>query len=200
MAGFDWTEVSKKMNDEIKSVGKIIKNYDYSTEAKAESTDVKICEFVIEEIRRAKDILFNIINTAYELHEERLNKNFEGLRDDLDVFSDEIKIRNFVWNNDITAEWVERMVRYDFELISHMNKLNTELEEAYKLFMKVVKTYPDKTDPNHIEGIRELTRLIEKLVDHIVITFKEREVISNLQPIDLEKTFQQMQDYYRRLI
>lgn len=200
MAKFDWTEVSNKMNKEVKVVGKIIKGYGYSTEPKAEATDVKVCHFMIDEIRRAKDILFNIINTAYELHEETLNKNFEGLRDDLDIFSDEIKVRYFVWNNDITAEWVERLIRYDFEMISHMNKLNMELEAMYKLFMRVIKTYPDKTDPNHLKGIKELIKLIEKLVDHIVITFKEREVISNLKPIDLEKTFQQMQDYYRRLI
>jgi len=195
-----WNKVKNKMSIEIKVIGKSIRDYDYSTESKAEATDGKICKFMIEEIRKAKDKLFHIIQVAYELHEESLNKNFQGLRDDLDIFSDEIKVRNFEWSRDLSQKWMDKLVVHDYNLVKQMQKLNIELEDMYKVFMKVVKLYPKKTDPKQLEKVRKMIKLLEKVIDQIVLTFKEREVICNLRPLSLEKTYQQMQDYYRRLI
>jgi hypothetical protein len=196
----DWKGVKNKMNIEIKAVGKFIPAYDYSSESRAEATDGKICRFMIEEIRKSKDYLFHIIQVAYELHEESLNKNFQGLRDDLDVFSDEIKVRNFQWSRDLSQAWIEKLIKHDYHLVQQMQKLNTELYDLHKIFLKVVKLYPKKTDPKQLEQVRKLIKLLEKAIDKIVLTFKEREVICNLKPLALERTYQQMQDYYRRLI
>lgn len=192
--------VKNKMSIEIKAVEKFIPAYDYSSESRAEATDGKICRFMIEEIRKSKDHLFHIIQVAYELHEESLDKNFQGLRDDLDIFSDEIKVRNFQWSRDLSQAWIEKLIKHDYHLVQQMHKLNKELDDLYKIFMKVVKLYPKKTDPKELEQVRKLIKLLEKVIDKIVLTFKEREVICNLKPLALEKTYQQMQDYYRRLI
>jgi hypothetical protein len=196
----EWDKAKESMSIEIKAISKTIPGYDYSTEARAEATDGKICAFMIEGIREAKDKMFNIIQSAYELHEESLNKNFEGLRDDLDIFSDEIKIRNFEWGRDLTQEWVERLVRHDYHLIQQLDRLNRELDDLNRLFLRIVRLYPNETNPEHLEKIRMLLKLLEDAVDHLVLTFKEREVICNLKPISLERTYQQMQDYYRRLL
>lgn len=192
--------VKNKMSIEIKAVEKFIPAYDYSSESRAEATDGKICKFMIEEVRKSKDYLFHIIQVAYELHEESLDKNFQGLRDDLDIFSDEIKVRNFEWSRNLSQAWIEKLIKHDYHLVQQMHKLNKELDDLYKIFMKVVKLYPKKTDPKELEQVRKLIKLLEKAVDKIVLTFKEREVICNLKPLALEKTYQQMQDYYRRLI
>ncbi len=196
----DWKKVKNKMSIEIKVVGKFVPAYDYSTESKAEATDGKICKFMIEEIRKAKDKLFYIIQVAYELHEQTLDKNFQGLKDDLDVFSDEIKIRNFQWSKDLSQAWVEKLIKHDYHLVQEMQKLNQELDDLHKIFLKVVKLYPKKTDPRQLDQVRKLIKLLEKAIDKIVLTFKEREVICNLKPLALEKTYQQMKDYYERLI
>lgn len=192
--------VKNKMSIEIKAVEKFIPAYDYSSESRAEATDGKICKFMIEEVRKSKDYLFHIIQVAYELHEESLDKNFQGLRDDLDIFSDEIKVRNFQWSRNLSQAWIEKLIKHDYHLVQQMHKLNKELDDLYKIFMKVVKLYPKKTDPKELEQVRKLIKLLEKAVDKIVLTFKEREVICNLKPLALEKTYQQMKDYYERLI
>lgn len=195
-----WERVNKKMGIDIKAVGKLIRDYDYSTEDRAEATDVRICSFMIEEIRKAKDKLFHIIQTSYELHEESLNRYFQGLRDDLDIFSDEIKVRHFEWSRDISDEWLERLIKHDRELVNQTHKLNQELEGVYQVLMDVIKLYPEKTNPGELKQIRKMIKVLEKAIDKIVLTFKEREVICNIKPLALEKTYQQMQDYYRRLI
>ena len=192
--------VKNKMSIEIKAVEKFIPAYDYSSESRAEATDGKICKFMIEEVRKSKDYLFHIIQVAYELHEESLDKNFQGLRDDLDIFSDEIKVRNFQWSRDLSQAWIEKLIKHDYHLVQQMHKLNKELDDLHKIFLKVVKLYPKKTDPKQLEQVRKLIKLLEKAVDKIVLTFKEREVICNLKPLALEKTYQQMKDYYERLI
>ncbi|MCK4497423.1 MAG: hypothetical protein KAU24_04450 [Candidatus Aenigmarchaeota archaeon] len=195
-----WKMVKNKMSIEIKAVEKFIPAYDYSSESRAEATDGKICKFMIEEVRKSKDYLFHIIQVAYELHEESLDKNFQGLRDDLDIFSDEIKVRNFQWSRDLSQAWIEKLIKHDYHLVQQMHKLNKELDDLHKIFLKVVKLYPKKTDPKQLEQVRKLIKLLEKAVDKIVLTFKEREVICNLKPLALEKTYQQMKDYYERLI
>lgn len=192
--------VKNKMSIEIKAVEKFISAYDYSSESRAEATDGKICKFMIEEVRKSKDYLFHIIQVAYELHEESLDKNFQGLRDDLDIFSDEIKVRNFQWSRNLSQAWIEKLIKHDYHLVQQMHKLNKELDDLHKIFLKVVKLYPKKTDPKELEQVRKLIKLLEKAVDKIVLTFKEREVICNLKPLALEKTYQQMKDYYERLI
>jgi hypothetical protein len=195
-----WERVNKKMGIDIKAVGKLIRDYDYSTEDRAEATDVKICSFMIEEIRKAKDKLFNIIQTSYELHEGSLNRYFQGLKDDLDIFSDEIKVRHFEWSKDISDEWMERLIKHDHELIGHTHKLNQELEGIYQLVMDVIKLYPERTNPEELEQVRKMIKVLEKDIDNIVLIFKEREAICNIKPLALEKTYQQMQDYYKRLV
>ena len=195
-----WHMVRKSVPDDLRRVGKTIKDYDYSSEHRAEATDSKVCAFMVESIREAKDRLFHVIQVAYELHEERLNRHFEGLRDDLDIFSDEIKIRDFHWSTDLSQEWLEKLVAHDESLIDQMKKLNSELDELHRVFMEVVKLYPEKTDPGHLEKIRKYTKLIEKAIDRIVLTFRERDVICNLKPLSLEKTYQQMKDYHERLL
>ncbi len=196
----DWEKTKKSRSIEIKAMQRLISSYDYSSEDLAEATDHKICELMIKEIRKAKDKLFHIIQVAYELHEESLDKYFQNLRDELDIFSDEIKVRNFNWSKDITQEWMEKLISHDHSMFKQVNKLNQELEGLYHTFMDVIQLYPKKTNPKELEQVKQMIKLLEKAADQIVLTFREREVICNLKPLSLEKTFQIMQDYNRRLI
>lgn len=196
----DWNKIETSMSIEIKAIRKFLKDYGYSDDSSAVTTDEKFCSFIIEEIRKAKDTLFHVIQNAYELHEESLNKHFERLRDDLDIFSDEIKIRHFEWSKGTAQEWMERLVKHDYRLIKNMRVLNEELREVHSVFLRVIELYPKKTNPENLKKVKEMINLLDKVVDNIVLTFKEREVIINLKPMSLEKTYQRMQDYYRRLI
>lgn len=196
----DWNKIETSMSIEIKAIRKFLKDYGYSDDSSAVTTDEKFCNFIIEEIRKAKDTLFHVIQNAYELHEESLNKHFERLRDDLDIFSDEIKIRHFEWSKGTAQEWMERLVKHDYRLIKNMRVLNEELREVHSVFLRVIELYPKKTNPENLKKVKEMINLLDKVVDNIVLTFKEREVIINLKPMSLEKTYQRMQDYYRRLI
>lgn len=196
----DWEKVEQSRSIEIKAMRRLISGYDYSTEDMAEATDNKICGLMIKEVRKAKDKLFYIIQVAYELHEESLDRNFQNLRDELDIFSDEIKVRNFHWSKDMSQEWMDKLIMHDHSLFRQMNKLNQELEGLYHTFMDVIKLYPKKTNPKELEQVKQMIKLLEKATDQIVLTFREREVICNLKPLALEKTFRQMQDYNRRLL
>ncbi len=196
----DWSKIETSMSIEVKAIRKRLRGYSYIDDSTSAATDDKFCNYIIEQIRQAKDTLFHIIQNAYELHEESLDKYFQGLRDDLDIFSDEIKIRSLEWSKNFSQEWMRRLVKHDYNLVNNMDKLNNDLRDTHSLFLKVIQLYPKKTDPNQLARIRKLIKLLEKAIDEIVLTFKEREVICNLKPMALEKTYSQMQDYYRRLI
>lgn len=175
-----WENVLLKRRDKIKEICKIIPEYCYSAEDLAHMTDEKLCKLIVDGLHVAKERLFNITQTEFELHRDLLSKEFQELRDSVDTFSDEVKCRHFDWDKDSTEKWLECIIDHDYRIIMGLLKLNRELEDVIK---------------NLREGSRDTEKrleIIEKQIKELVINFKERDVICNIKEIALERTFQKV--------
>ncbi len=195
----DWEEAKTSSLTKMNQISKIIRDYGYSNKTKSMITDEKVCDFLVKKIREAKEKLFRMIETMYELTEEKkLNKRLQKLKDELDIFSDEIKIRHCEWK-DLGAEWLRKIIEHDAGLIAGLQKLNNDLEDISKEMIKFVKLRVDGKgevmyDKKFWKDMENIINGIEEEIDSLVRTFKEREAICNIRAISLEKTFQKMQE------
>ena len=79
---------------------------------------------------------------AYELHRETLLSEFQEFYDAIDVFSDEVKARAFHWDKGKDQKWLERLVDYDYRIISGLGNLNTGLRALHKEFLSSREVLP----------------------------------------------------------
>jgi len=175
-----WNNAITKRSEKVTEIRRVIPAYDYSSEDLAHRTDEKVCEFLVTGLHEAKDTLFNITHTHFELHNDVLSNEFQEIRDSVDVFSDEIKCRHFDWDSCSTEKWLERVIDHDYALILGLLKLTRELEDTVHSM-----TGGNQDMQAHIDEIK-------KLVNELVNSFKERDVICNIKDITLERTFQKI--------
>ena len=178
-----WKDARQKKASMVEFIEKHIPRYDYSEKSQAEVTDEKLCELITSMIREMKDLLFNIIHTGFESHKQLLEKDFVKIRDELDVFSDEIKARHFVWDRGIPQEWMERMISYDFEIIRGMEKMRHHLNEAFEKFTNAEKPGSRAFDEEKWKDIKATTGLLYGIAENLATLFKEREAIANIKKI-----------------
>lgn len=175
-----WEKVLVTRASKVEEIRRVIPNYDYSAEDSAHRTDESICQLLVNGLHEAKDTLFNLAHTEFELKKDALSNAFQEMRDCVDTFSDEIKARHFDWDRDSTEKWLERIVDHDYNLILGLLKLTRELEDAVEA-MK--------------EGNQDMQDRIETLskgLDELISNFKERDIICNIKEITLERTFQKI--------
>ena len=184
-----WKDARQKKSSMVKFIESLIPVYDYSEKSKAEVTDEKFCELLTGIIREMKDLLFNIINTGFESHRQILEKDFVKIRDELDILSDEIKARHFVWDRGISQEWMEKIISYDFEMIRSLEKMRHYLNEAYDKFLKADRPGTKMFDEDKWKDIKKTTGLLYEIAENLAIMFKERDTIANIKSISLNKTF-----------
>jgi len=176
----------------IGSLKKLIPGYDYSAEETAHRTDETFCSLMVENLKLSKKTMFNILETAFELHRELLLKDFEGLRDEIGVFSDEIRARAFKWDSEKSQKWLERMVDYDYRILTMLGNLIKGIQGLHKELLSSGK------------GVRELRTLdehtgsLKENLDEIVILFKERDAVCNIREASLEKSFDSMRSRIRK--
>ena len=197
-----WEKAKGETSNLVKEIEKTIPGYDYSDKAKAIATDEMICEFFIKEIRTAKDKLFNIIGTLYELQLEKvMNGSFQNLKDELDVFSDEIKARYCEWK-DIPKDWLRKIIRHDANLITGLQNLNKTLEDLFQSIMLELKKPKEEVmgDVKYLTRLKNEAKDIEKQIDNLVILFKEREIICNIKPASFEKTYQMLRAKIKKTV
>ena len=82
----------------------------------------------------------------------------------------------------MTQEFVEKLIRHDFDLIKAMQKLQREVDKF--------GVRPPK--PKHLP-----VSLLQKHVIDIVNMFKEREVICNIEAVDLSRTYEKIKEELR---
>jgi hypothetical protein len=183
MPDYSWKQVKSKMSMEVEEIHKSVSDYDYSNKASAVATDEKICNMLVLSLRKAKNKLFDIINYCFETHQDGIMNYMEIIRDDIDIFSDEIKVRYAEWG--LNQEFLEKLIRHDFELLTNLKKLNSMLDYFYK---KILET--------DLEAERKMFEKksgeVKKLIVNLVRTFKAREAICNIREISLEKTFERI--------
>jgi len=188
----EWDMTMKTRAVKIGSLKKLIPGYDYSAEETAHRTDETFCSLMVENLKLSKKTMFNILETAFELHRELLLKDFEGLRDEIGVFSDEIRARAFKWDREKSQKWLERMVDYDYRILTSLGNLIKGIQGLHKELLSSGK------------GVRELRTLdehtgsLKENLDEIVILFKERDAVCNIREASLEKSFDSMRSRIRK--
>lgn len=187
-----WKQARESRTEKVQALEKLIPGYDYSHEGLAHRTDGNLCKLLVEQLREAKRVAFNILQTAFELHRDLLLKDFEKLRDELDIFSDEIKARTFDWDRDKPQEWLERLIDYDYRVVVGLGNLRKTLEGLEKEFLSAGQKVQDlkKLDVHIKRADRE--------IENLVIMFKEREAVCNIKEAALEKTFDRIRSQIRK--
>lgn len=182
----EWEEARESRTVKIKSISRIIPGYDYSGEESAHHTDDEFCRVMIENLRLAKGDMFNILNTAFELHKDLLLKDFEAVRDEIDVFSDEIKARVFRWDRTKSRKWLGMLVDRDYHILNSVNTLLKDIKALHKDLLSSTK---------RVEDMRKLDRetaKIKKALDEIVFIYKEREALCNIRDATIQEEFDEI--------
>jgi hypothetical protein len=197
----DWKQV-ESLAPEARSMEKSIRGYSYEYKELALVTDDKVCHLFVNGISDVKNSIFQIIDLLYELEKkEPISKELQRLKDELDIFSDEVKARHCDWK-DLNEKWTVKLVEHDHSLLSGLDKLNNDMQ---KLFKRVVTdrsllSPDDKSQAMLWSEIKKQIPSLEKQVDELVRLFKEREGICNLRPLSLQKTYEKVKQRIDRQI
>ena len=188
-----WNETKTKMWARVKEIEKLIPSYEYSSPHHVSHTDDKVKDLILSELRSSKKLLFNILETAFEQQKEGMAKDIHKIRDDIDIFLDEVKIRHPIkWPESIPQEFLEKIVVHDSEIVREIPKLNSRLEEIGKMLLDIEKERPGAVPYDREQSARLHANVseIKKLVDELVRLFKEREMLINLKHIRREREYE----------
>ncbi len=188
-----WEQVKDEMFKEVKFMERMVSGYSYEDRHAAMLTDEKFCNVLDEKLKETKDRIFSIIELFYEIGAESMNKPLENLKTDVEIFSDEIKIRHCEWEL-LSRKWVKKIVSHDYEMIRCLEKLNIMLEALLRKIFGLKETdidgggYDKETRESLEKSIKEVYSMFEK----IVRKFKEREAVCNIKSISFEKIYQKI--------
>ena len=190
-----WKEVKTKMWARVKDIEKEIPGYDYSETHHMIVTDDKVKDMFILELRKSKKTLFNVLETAYEQQKEGMTKDLHKLRDDVDIFLDEVKVKHPVkWPESIPQEFLEKIVTHDSDILKELPKLNAKLEEIAKLLLDIEKERAGAVpyDREQADRLHRNVSEAKKLADGLVRLFKERELLINLKHLRREHDYEEL--------
>lgn len=189
-----WIPVTRSKAIAISIVKKLIPDYSYEDDNKAHSTDEAFSNIIVENLRVAKDVMFNSLETAYSLHRELLLKDLESLRDEMDTFSDEVKARAFKWDPTKNTIWLEKLVSYDTRILHRLGKL---IERVRGLHNEIVSssgtTSQQRIVSKHSENIKQD-------LDEIEVMFWERDAVCNINEETREEMFEEIRQDIRKRI
>ena len=180
-----WNNVIARKASKVDEIRSVIPEYDYSSEDLDHRTDESVCNFLVTGLHEAKDMLFNIIHTQFEIHNDAISNEFQEIRDSVDVFSDEIKCRHFDWDECNAEKWLERVIDHDYAVILGMIRFTAELENVIHAIGDV-----NQNMQLYLDSLRQM-------LNDLVTNFKERDVICNIKEITFERTFQMIQKEMR---
>jgi hypothetical protein len=188
-----WKEVKTKMWARIKEIEKEIPAYDYSEMHRMIATDDRMKDILLDELRKSKKLLFNILEVAYEQQKEGLTADLHNIRDDIDIFLDEVKVKHEIkWPEKIPEEFLEKIVAHDSEILRAIPKLNGELEEVQRQILVMEKPGTSFFDREQLGNLNERTRSVKTHTLEIVKLFKERELLLNLKHVRREHDYEEL--------
>jgi hypothetical protein len=189
-----WKEVCDEAYIVIREIKQFIKDYDYSDPEKSKKTDSAICSFFLEQLSQAENIIHDIIDLAFELQKENeLTEILEKIRDEIDIFSDEIQARFCEWKN-VPKEYLKKIVLRDSYLIIGVQQLTKNLEMLRSEYLKLQKEKSAFEYEKELKKLLLQTKEIEKQIDNLAVLFKEREGLCNIKPISLKRTFDKIRE------
>jgi hypothetical protein len=196
-----WKQIESEMSPQVKEIRGNIKFYHYTDKHSATITDEKVCVSFLKSLNSARMRVFDMADLLFELQlEKNLNNILLNLSDDIDIFSDEVKMRYCEWN-DIPKNFLRKLVERDLDIMSGLKKLNHTLDEIYNYILKELKKHKRGRyylDNDFWFSVKEEILKTEHIVNNLAIAFKERESICNIKPVSFEKTFASIQEHIRQ--
>lgn len=125
----EWVKAEREVK-EAKEIGKYIHDYSYINEEKSKQTDKKLRDLISKELKKSKDLLFNIMELAYKEEVDRVANEIQSVRDEIDIFLNEISIIKSKWNK-ISKEGYIKIIKSDLTLIRNVKQLNEILNIIY---------------------------------------------------------------------
>ncbi len=180
----EWDKAKGSRTGKIASIKKLVSSYDYSSEEAAHRTDDLLRETMIANLRTAKSDMFNVLNTAFERHQDLMIKPLERLRDEIDMFNDDIKIRTFIWDRAKSAPWLGKLVDYDYRILTGLGNLLRGIRELHRLVLEA------KAEARDMRSIDEKAGAVKKELDELIAMFRERDVLCNLEDAALQEDFE----------
>ena len=118
----------KKTRSSLKN---IVPLHNYLDRDTAHLTDEWLSRIIVEGIREAKKDLLDSLNRAFESSHESL-EDLRRVRDVLDVFSDELKARDFECRHPPSQEVHNRIQSLDRQIMKHMESIKGLVEATVR--------------------------------------------------------------------
>ncbi len=193
-----WESVQRDLSSMVADLSAALKTYSYADDA-ARATDEQLAAFLMAQLRAAKHRLLPAMDRAFAL--AGLQPGHAGyhqfehaatlLRDDLDIFSDEVKLRGFSWSA-LEPDWLKMLVRKDHELLQGCRKLVAAVEQLDADLGKADATVL-AADAGFWPALAAHVGKARQLLSELVRTFKERDNICNLRKFEFSKTLAQIE-------
>ena len=180
----EWEDVKLRLWSKVKKLKKYIPDYSYSDSNHVYSTDEKFCGFVIQKLRGVKWKVVDVLNMLFETGVNNLER-LEKTKNEIDMFLDEVKIRELSCRRSITSEVLDTIVEYDFNITEELEKLKKEIELLFEFSLKVETPASRMFDEKDIVELNKKVQTIEKHVKKIREMFEERDKLINLKKLHL---------------
>jgi hypothetical protein len=83
--------MSQRLFDAMESMEGIVPEYGYSGMEKMMETDRRIKEFLVQEMKEAKERMFHVVQVSYELQKDRLSEAAEGTWDGITALMSKVQ-------------------------------------------------------------------------------------------------------------
>lgn len=125
----EWVRAKNEVK-EFRYMEKLVTGYSYKNEKESKLTDKGIRDLIADELNRSKNILFNLMRLAYKEEEDEIASNIEEVRDEIELFLNEIKTP-LMWNDKLSKQSFERIIKSDLTLIKNTQQLTEILNGLY---------------------------------------------------------------------
>ena len=176
----DWKDVRDSLRSKVKMMEEHIPLYEYSEESKALVTDEKMTSLILKELRKSKKRLFDLLDTSYEMQREFLTKDLHSMRDDIDIFLDELKVRRLKWDRELSTQTVKEIVKLDVEILNNTLLLEKEIDELRKALISPKRRGRDIPEKD-LEAIERGKAQTKKVARTLVVAFKLRDALFSLE-------------------
>jgi len=138
--------MEESLMDIIERMEGLVPEYSYSDIENISSTDRAVKSFLSKQLRNAKDEMFHVVQTSYELHRDRLSEAAEDVWDDLSALlarianSRECDPKGSAEHCEKCMKRVEKdmenIIRRDRELVLKADEMNRELLRLKKMLFE----------------------------------------------------------------
>ncbi len=132
----DWIKVKRRVGQDIEGLERLIPHYNYALKGRARNTDESVRFVIRNELLRAKETLFSILELAYREGENETAGGLGGARDEIDLLLEEVKDKVLIWDERLTDRDMEKIVRSDVALVRNAQGLNKALEDIKNRVLK----------------------------------------------------------------